>query len=310
MRFFFWIILLILLTTPVILAEVYLRSIGIGDPILYYADTAYRFAPRPNQRHVGQRGAAVTLDSKGLRGVKEWTTPADGKILFIGSSVTWGGTFIDDKDVYANVVCVHLEKALNRDFTCGNAGVNAYGIDNMAERIRYKDYADESAIVVTIGSYVAIRGLTDLSSLPYFTVPPPGPFKGLWEGATLGAWNLLQILRFVKFDRVHELSVAERSLANLFATLRETDRPGRKVLIVLMPMREELGGKETDLTKHVRAVLEASNLDFLDLHQTISAFPHPDALFYSDGSHLELAGHQFVGDGIAERLEGFFSRRP
>src|SRR6267378_7652347 len=68
MRFFFWIILLILLATPVILAEVYLRSIGIGDPILYYADTAYRFAPRPNQRHVGQRGAAVTLDSKGLRG--------------------------------------------------------------------------------------------------------------------------------------------------------------------------------------------------------------------------------------------------
>src|ERR1700687_6204966 len=89
-RFFFWIVLLVLLAVPAVLAELYLRSIGVGNPILYYADAAYRYAPRPNQRHVGRRGGTVTLDSKGLRGVKDWAAPADRKILFIRSSVTRG----------------------------------------------------------------------------------------------------------------------------------------------------------------------------------------------------------------------------
>jgi hypothetical protein len=308
-RLVFWIILLLLLPAPAVLAELYLRSIGLGDPILYYADSSFRYAPRPNQKHVGQKGAAVTLDSKGLRGTREWTAPADGKILFIGASATWGGTYVDDKDLYSNVVCVQLTKILKRDFTCGNAGVNSYGIDNMAERIRYKDFTDESAIVVTIVSFNAVRGLADIDSLPYLTVPPPGPFKALWEATTLLLWKVLNALRSVRYDRTHDMSVAERSLDNLFAALRETDRPGRKVLIVLMPMHEQLGGRENDLTRKVRAVVEASKLDFLDLHQPISAAPNRDSIYYSNSSHLELTGHRFVGNLIAAKLENLLAER-
>jgi hypothetical protein len=309
-RVFFWILLLALLAAPVVLAEVYLRSIGIGNPILFQAESGYRYAPKPNQKQVGPNGAAITLDSKGLRGVKDWAAPADDKILFMGASATWGGSYVDNKDLFSNVVCLRLEQLISRNFTCGNAGVNAYGVDNMAARIRYRDFADEAAIVVTLGSFNAVRGLTELDSLPYFTQPPPGPFKALWEGATFGAWRLLQILRVMNYDRTYDLRVAERSLDNLFAALRETDRPGRKVLIVLLPMREHLNGKENDLTKHVRAVLQGSTYDFLDLHQPISTIPNPDTFYHADGSHLALAGHQFVGGLIAEKLQGFFAKQP
>lgn len=304
-------LLLMLLAAPFFVTELYLRSIGLGNPTLYYGNTSFRYALRPNQKHVGQRGAAITIDSKGLRGVKEWTAPAEAKILFIGASITWGGTFIDDKDLYSNVVCEDLERKFNRAFTCGNGGVNAYGVYNMAERIRYKNVADESAIVVTIVSYHATRGLADLDSLPYLTVPPPGPFKAMWEAATLSSWKLLHFFRYIKYeDAANNLRVAERSLDNLFAALRETDRPERKVLIVLAPIREELNGNETDLTKQVRAILEGSGHDFLDLHQPISAYPHQDDFFYANQSHLEIAGHRFVGDRISEKLESFFSQRP
>src|SRR4029077_17442577 len=101
---------------------------------------------------------------------------------------------------------------------------------------RYKDYADESAIVVTVGSFNALRGLTDLDSLLLFTKPPPGPFKALWEATMMGMWQILHD-RIIVLDRTDDLRVAERSLGNLIAALRETDRPGRKVLIVLIPMR-------------------------------------------------------------------------
>jgi hypothetical protein len=300
-----------LLVTPFVAAEVYLRSIGLGDPTLYYGNTSFRYAPRPNQRHVGRHGVAITIDGKGLRGVREWTAPADGKILFLGASATWGGTYIDDKDLYSNVVCEDLARKLNHSFTCGNGGVNSYGVDNMAERIRYKTFADESAIVVTVVSFNATHGLADLDSLPYLTVTPPGPFRALWEAATLGSWRLLHILRYIKYeDAANNVRVAERSLENLFAALRETDRPERKVLIVFMPIREELNGKESDFTRQVRAILERSGLDLLDLHQPISSTAHDDAFFYPNESHLEVAGHQFVGHRISEKLEGFFARQP
>ena len=306
----FWIFLLLLLAVPVVFAEIYLRTIGLGNPVLYYADTSYRYAPRPNQKHVGRYGAAVTIDSKGLRGTKDWTAPADGKILFMGTSVTWGGTYIDDKDLYSNVVCVDLKKALNRDFTCGNAGVNSYGLDNMVARIRYRDFADESAIVVTVGSFNAVRGLVDINSLPYFVFPPPGPFKALAEATTLLAWKAVNVIRFLQYERTYDMRVAERSLGDLFAALRETDRPGRKVLIVMMPDREQLDGKEDDLTRRVRAVIKDSKLDFLDLHQPMSAVAKRDSLYSDNGSHLELAGHRFVGDRIAEKLESLLAERP
>jgi hypothetical protein len=309
-RVVFWIVVCMLLAAPFVVAEAYLRSIGGGDPILFYGNTSYRYAPRPNQRHV-QPGGAVTLDSKGLRGMKDWTLPADGKILFLGASATWGGTQIDDKDVYSSIVCAQLDKALHRDFTCGNAAADSYGVDNMAERIRYDDMGDESAIVVSMASYSAVRGLTDLEGLPYFTVPPPGPFKALWVSATLGAWRLLKILRYCcKYEGAQNNNrVAEHSLGNLFAALRETDRPGRKVLIVLLPLKPELDGKEADFTKHVRTILEGSGLDFLDLHGPISAAPHAETFFYPDGGHFELAGHQFIGERIAEKLASSFAGR-
>lgn len=306
-RFVFWILIVILPAIPVALAELYLRSIGLGHPILYYANSSYRYAPLPNQKQVRQRGAAITIDSKGLRGMKDWNSSADGKILFVGDSVTWGGTYIDDKDTFANRVCVQLEKSLKRTFVCGNAGVNAYGTDNMAERIRYKDFADESAIVVTLITADTVRGMSDLWRLPSFTAQPPGPFKALWEAGTFVVWKLLQVLRPVSHDPAHDLQVADRSLSNLVAVLQDINRANRKVLIVLSPEKRELNGKESDLTKRVRSVLDGSGLDFLDLHQPISAVPN-DSFFY-DTAHLEVPGHYFVANRIADRLEAFFAKR-
>jgi hypothetical protein len=85
----YMIVLVVVICTSIITAgELILRSIGLGDPILFYTTASYRFAPQPNQQQVRQRGAKVTIDSKGLRTAKDWTSPADGKLLFIGDSVT------------------------------------------------------------------------------------------------------------------------------------------------------------------------------------------------------------------------------
>src|ERR1700683_648981 len=149
----------VLVCAPIGLAELYLRYVGLGDPILFYANASYRFAPLPNQQKRRLGGASVTIDSRGLRSTHDWSEPADVKILFVGDSVTWGGTYIDDADTFAEGVCQRLARATGKSVVCGNAGANEYGTDNMAERIRYKDFNDETALVVTMIGTDTTRGL-------------------------------------------------------------------------------------------------------------------------------------------------------
>src|SRR5262245_34552587 len=109
-RLFLWIAVAAMLLLPAVLAELFLRMQGLGDPILYEENASFQYAPRPNQTRVRFNGARITIDSKGLRGTKDWKTPSDAKILFVGDSVTWGGTAIDDRDTFANLTCVRLEE--------------------------------------------------------------------------------------------------------------------------------------------------------------------------------------------------------
>jgi hypothetical protein len=306
-RAVFWLLLAAFVAAPVILAELTLRYLGLGHPILYYTNASFRYAQQPNQRQARRRGAAVTIDSKGLRGTRDWAATADAKILFVGDSVTWGGTYIDDRDVFSDGACANLERALAKRFVCGSASANGYGTDNMAARIRHMNVADEGALVVTLIAADTIRGLADAEGQFLFTRRPPPPFRALWEVSTFAAWRTFHLLRPLAERRAdNDLNVAERSLDNLFAALRETARPSRKVLLVLSPMRDELNGRESELTRHVRVLLAHSGFEVLDLHADVSAAVAPG--FYYDAMHLDVVGHRFYAERIARQLQPYFSR--
>jgi lysophospholipase L1-like esterase len=296
----------VLVCAPIGLAELYLRYVGLGDPILFYANASYRFAPLPNQQKRRLGGASVTIDSRGLRSTHDWSEPADVKILFVGDSVTWGGTYIDDADTFAEGVCQRLARATGKSVVCGNAGANEYGTDNMAERIRYKDFNDETALVVTMIGTDTTRGLVDAQGRFFQTERPPPPFRALWEAAAFLTWRSYRFLRPISYRPTDDLRVAKRSLQNLFGAIRETQRPGRSVLLVLSPSQAELGGHETVLTKNVQEVLEHSGLELLDLHGPVTAALTGD--FYYDGTHLDVRGHRFYANQIAARLAPALSR--
>lgn len=305
-RAIFWLFIVTLISVPVVAAEFYLRSAGLGDPILFYTSASFRYAPMPNQRKVRRGGAAVTIDSKSLRNTGEWTDKADAKILFVGDSVTWGGTYIDDRAVFSDGVCQRLAQATGKSFICGSASANQYGTDNMAERIRYKDFNDEAALVVTLISHDPLRGLADVDGRFFFTSPPPAPFKALWEAATFAVWELYHLMRPVTLRRSeHDDRVVARSLGNLFSAIRETQTTGRRVLIVLSPVREELNGHESALTKLVQSVLARSGFDVLDLHAAVSSAVSSD--FYTNSLHLNVVGHRFYAAQIANRLAAGFT---
>ena len=287
---------------PFVGAEAYLRSRHLGSPVLYYTNISYGYAPLPNQRRNRSGDAIITIDSHGFRGAKDWGMPADKRILFIGDSVTYGGRVVDDTETFCHLTGQILESRLGSTITCGNAGVNGYGTDNMAERLRYLNVDDEDVIVVTLITHDTTRGLASLSGHPFFSREPSGPFKGIWEAAGVFMFQAGTKLRMDsrRHHDVDVLDVTRESLTRLFDVLREMNERGKKILIVFSPTEGELQGREKEHTLFVRKLLMESGFSVLDLHGYVSEH-HVPGLFY-DGVHLNPTGHRLYAEAISSSL--------
>jgi lysophospholipase L1-like esterase len=299
----FTLVLVIVVLSPLAGAELAARWIGLGDPIVYATNAAFRYAPVPNQQVSRRGGASVTIGPEGLRGLEPWSGPADHRILFVGDSVTWGGTNTDDAKTFAHLTCTHLERKLARNFVCGNAGVNGYGTENMIARLRYDpELARADTVVVTLISVDPIRGTSDLASAHFFSRQPSGPLKGLWEVAAYCAFKAAALLRWKPgaYDGSLDLAVAKDSLQRLYAELRRLEQSGKSVLIVFSPHKDEFFDDPDALDSAVRADLAVSGLPVLDLTEPMRA--EVGRGVYYDNVHLNELGHALYGEWIASAL--------
>ena len=296
-------VVLLVILSPLAAAEVAARWMGLGEPIVYATNAAYRYAPVPNQ-HVRRRGgASITIGPEGLRGIEPWSGPADHRILFVGDSVTWGGTNTDDDKTFAHRACAELESRRAQNFVCGNAGVNGYGTENMIARLRYDPEVERAdTLVVTVISVDPIRGTSDLSSAHFFSRRPSGPLRGFWEIAGFGAFRVAGWLRWSPgaYDHRFDIAVAKDALHRLYDELRRQERLGKSVLIVFSPHKDEFYGDPDALDAEVRANLVASGLPLLDMTERVREVVERGV--YYDNVHLNELGHALYGGWIAEAL--------
>mgnify|MGYP001558315659 CR=1 FL=1 len=75
-------------------AEFSLRLVfGLGNPVLYCSSPLFGYRLQPNQ-FVHRRGAEIRVNNLGVRADRDWDEQIENKILFLGNSVTYGGTYI------------------------------------------------------------------------------------------------------------------------------------------------------------------------------------------------------------------------
>ena len=140
-RYFFF--LAFILFIALFFTELYLKKIGLGDPVRYDSNILYGYAPKINQSKNRFENSKVTINESGLRSIKNWKLSKKKKIVFLGDSVTYAGSYIDDKDTFVHKVCEKLT-----EFICGNAGVNAYGINNIVMRSKYDRRLQDAEIFI------------------------------------------------------------------------------------------------------------------------------------------------------------------
>jgi hypothetical protein len=284
--------------------EIALRMVGLGDPVLYEVHPDYGYRPQPNQLVRRFGGAIVRLNNVGIRANEDWDTTAN-KVLFVGDSVTYGGSYVSNSDLFALRAVPE-----GHGWVGGSAGVNAWGIDNMHGLIVRHAFLPARVYVTVLINTDFYRGFSERPDF-FWTAKP---FLALHE-IIPHVVNQAKILfhremlpasaktapAAQKTDREIVQSAVNR-LTELDEFLRAR---GFQHLIYLSPYRAELDhGYPPDAL--VASTLDHSSLRVHRLRTRLESMgldAKEIASLYLDGVHLSRRGHQVWASIIKPDVE-------
>ncbi len=271
----------------------YFEYIGLGDPVRYDKDVVYGYAPKANQKKMRFKKSLITINESGLRSIESWKDSNKKKILFIGDSVTYGGSYIDDKEIFSYLVCDELKR-----FTCGNAGVNAYGIINMVHRSRYDERIFDADIVIFLFSGFNFTREYAGSDIAHFYLNRDSFFlPGLMEAISF-IFTKYDINNFLskkndaeKYD--HEKELIDYSLELLVSETERLKRENKKVKIFYTIEKDDMQSKKLN-NQYILNNLKS--LDFDNFYSLENILIKDE--YFVDNVHLSSKGHTVVAKKI------------
>jgi lysophospholipase L1-like esterase len=281
--------------------EFYLKSIGLGQTPSYDKDFLYGYSLKPNQDLKRINEARVKINSMGVRSSYENIENLD-VITFFGDSVTYGGSYIDNNQLFSEKVCKNLNKKKMK-FFCANAGVNAYSISNMVYRARYDERLKTDIYVFLVITGDFIREYRNSDTAHFYLNRNNGFFSAIKE-----ALNFLITKHDLKKklgkkiinspEEKNRLENSEKNLVNFNIQLlndevKRLTKNNKKVLIFYWPDKYKKIKNEMLEDKILNQVIGIKNL---------SNYGKIYDDFYYDGIHLSDKGHDFVGKIISKHI--------
>jgi hypothetical protein len=273
--------------------ELALRAIGLGDPVLYDNRLVDGYRPRPDQTRRRIRGARLHVNALGVRGpdVAATRPPDTTRLLFLGDSVTWGGSYVDDDELFAAVAA----RMLGGRVEWLDAGVNGWGPENMLGFVRDTGGFDSSVWIVTGLEDDLRREKTHIGEMPYFQVAP----RTAWEELlVLGAYHVLTAYKQPK-PPADLAALADANLACYRAVADAGRAAGARVVMVWHPTADALASGSDPHRDAFLSLAMPAGAAALDLTPVYRA---TGGTVYADGMHLDVAGHRVAGEAIGAAL--------
>ena len=289
-----------------ILAELGLRIMyGLGDPVLYQSSPLYGYRLQPNQLVHRFHGAEIRVNNLGLRADRDWDTTRTNKILFLGNSVTYGGSYIGTTELFSHLAVQGLEGYLG-----GNAGVNGWGVENIHALVVDDDFTPASIYVSVLQEMDFYRGLSKLSGKPFWSTKPVFALQELLYHFYLN--------QFEKMYEGHDQFVTgrenEKAVERGVRQLKEMDdylksRGYVHVIYMSTNIHELVEGQPVDSL--VYGLLKKYGIQFISIRSRPEAASLPvekqRELFY-DWNHLSTAGHEVWASIIKDDLRKLLKR--
>jgi hypothetical protein len=300
-------------------AELLLRAMGFGDPIVYRIDAASGYYPAPNQ-DVGRLGNRIMTNAVGMRSpdITDPKPPGTLRVLLIGDSTLYGGSYIDQSKLYATRLGELLSSpevggatdAKDRAVEVLCAGVNGWGPFHKLgyiERFGAFD-ADIAVICLPYGDvYRPFSGIEGKPHLPEHARPTLAleqvAYHLLWriQASVIGA----QSAQDQQYNAVRGIEAYGR----LASTLRAA---GCDVLVEVLPSRSAgtAGSVPDDEARRVSELRVALGAQGVDAGFPAGLFSATDVKgrIYHDEVHLHEDGHRLYAEYLNSRIRGTSAR--
>jgi hypothetical protein len=287
-------------------SELFLKNVmGLGDPVLYAPYPLYGFRPLPSKEYSRLWGSKIKFNNLALRAATDWDDHIENKILFLGDSVPYGGSYVDNSDLFSYLSV----GSLGGDYVSGNAGVNAWGVENVYGLIVESNFIPASIYVTVFPEGDFYRGLVQLQGLPFFCRDTNYALEELWyyfcyrqNNGRYKTWQ--SVAGEEARNRVVEKAV--RKLKEMDVFLREQ---GCEHVIFITPSKVQAieGGEKDALLSAMLLKYELSANYIVDDLNESSLSRKRIKECYQDDIHLSKAGHEVWADIIACKLREILS---
>jgi len=290
-----------------------MKITGLGKPIIYKYSPIYGYEHNPNQI-INRKNNIIKINESGMRSNYNWKDNiADYKILFIGDSVTYGGSIISNSDSFSEKTCKKLETLNKKKYICGNLAVNGYGIESINRRIKYKKFNDEDIIVIVLIANDIQRGIIHLGTQPYWDNEINSFYPALTELSMFYIDKFRIKLRYKninsELDSYSKKNNANKEILSQYYNdiIKELKltliNNNKKFIIVYSPEREEFTKKIKYL--EIKKIIEKNFPEYIDLSKYTGSIQ--DKIYY-DGIHLNKFGHEIYTDIIYKILGDYLKK--
>jgi hypothetical protein len=287
--------------------ELGLRFIfGMGHPVLYDNTFAYGYRPVPGQQLSRTARKRIRINNRSLRATRDWPALPDSsqlRLLYLGDSVTYGGSNIDDTETFCEISAADLTRRIGRDVLVGNAGVNGWGPQNILGLVHHEGFLG-SRVVVVVGQEADFeRALIHVAETPFWNRQPSSAIEELLSSHVAYPIGSRRFLPKEGFVSAAEMDSVQRSNLDAFIEVaRRARSSGARVLMIWHPSRDAASGGPDDA--HRQAYLarcRAEGFTTLDCYPIVRREPEP-AQLYMDALHLDVRGHALYGRILAGAL--------
>lgn len=303
-------------------SELILRAKGFGNPIVYRLDPRVGYFPAPNQ-DVHRYGGEIHINAFGMRSSNVTAEKPVGtfRILMLGDSTLYGGSYIDQREIYAS----RLEDLLNQkpgllpgspqkvEVLC--MGVNGWGPQHELAFVKEFGLFQADLVMVMGPPADAYRPRYGIEQFPFFAEGhrPAFAWQEFWEHLR---WEYKQ--RFTStnlnvYGSTDPEPVLVEGLESWWWIAVMAHDQNTRIDFEFLPNEDEAReGRANEWTQPILdqlhpalARLGASDAYPVAFFRSHLAF----AKLYHDGAHLDSSGHKIYASYLRDRVLGMASAK-
>ena len=277
------------------------KKYGLGKPLIYEKSRILGYKIKPNQ-NIERRGKNININNLGMRSLNDWKDDSNYKIIFLGDSVTFGGSIVNNSDLFSEIICKKINFE-NSKFNCGNLGVNGYSIYSIIRSIKYKEINNEDLIIITIIANDFVRSFHNIISQPFWSKKIQGYYPAITE---------IFFIYFDKFRNKIKYNLGDEKIFNdinqkyyndlvdeLHDTLLKNNTP---FIIFYSPSINEIKNEENN--QFFKNILKNKFKNFYDLSNI--KYSNKDEM-YHDHIHLTKKGHEIYAEYMVKIIKEKFN---